>query len=606
MAQKPPRGPAAEQAGDRSGEPPAAQTSERAPLSESERRWADVDELVADIFEREHDGHLDARTLDAALDQLLDAFPDALVGAHDETGVMVAMPDSVSLRRNTVLEGRSGADLVEYSPEMLESWERALATGVARYTVHPVRYPGIECTVYALDVRETHGTLIIVCVLQQPAGLEEVADLTPTPEPPPRFATMRKDIRAVITEVDEATTKILGWSAEDMVGKRGSDLMHPDDQPVAQDNWIKMLATPGPGPRLRLRHHRRDGSWVWLEVTNHNLLSDPDYKCVVCELVDISQEMAAHELLDGLAQVIPVGLLQFDADGRVAYTNGRLHEILGAPRAETVSVQLASIADSSAPALHGAIEAVLRSAVQTDLEVELHLPSSGEARFCTISLRPIGDGDTVSGAIACVADVTDNTRMREELKRRATFDELTGCYNRTSIMAMLEASMASGEDSNRAVMFVDFDGFKAINDQLGHSAGDELLSIIARRLRGTLRGADAVGRLGGDEFLAVCLDIGGPEQAMKLAERLARVQHEAAELTRGPVQVQVSIGVAFSSGEQASADELVALADKAMYESKREGAGRPYLAQGAQNGAPSAETSESVLSAAHRPRTPAA
>jgi diguanylate cyclase (GGDEF)-like protein len=176
-------------------------------------------------------------------------------------------------------------------------------------------------------------------------------------------------------------------------------------------------------------------------------------------------------------------------------------------------------------------------------------------------------------------DITDSSRMREELERRATFDELTGCYNRSSTMGALEANIASGQrDADRAVVFIDLDNFKAINDRHGHGAGDELLCTVAQRLQRVVRGADMVGRIGGDEFLAVCPNIGGPEQAMKLAERLAAAQREPVRVASGEVIMQISIGVAWSRGEAQGADALVAQADGAMYESKREGEGHPKLA----------------------------
>jgi diguanylate cyclase (GGDEF)-like protein/PAS domain S-box-containing protein len=363
---------------------------------------------------------------------------------------------------------------------------------------------------------------------------------------------------------------------------------------LAIDNWMEMLASPGPGRRVRLRHRRRDESWVWLEASNHNLLNDPDHRCVVSEMVDISEEMAAHEelrareqLLDGVAEAIPVGLFQVDGNRHIVYTNDRLHEILGVAQSESVEVQLATVADADKPVLGGALEEVLREGLQADIEVELRLPPTGELRFCAISLRALGQGGgTVKGAIACVSDITDSARMRDELKRRATFDELTGCYNRASIMTVLEENIASGQrHAERAVVFVDLDGFKAVNDQYGHAAGDELLSIVARRLGDVVRDGDMVGRIGGDEFLAVCPDIGGSGQAMKLAERMAEAQSAEVRVAKGRLVVRVSIGVAWSSGEAVDADTIVAQADNAMYESKREGAGQPKFAR-----APAAST----------------
>ena len=459
---------------------------------------------------------------------------------------------------------------------------RVIDEGAARYPVHPVDYPHLTSMVYGLDLRERHGVLMILVVVGAQDGADRSAP-SETRKVMPRFASMRKDGHAVIMDVDEATTQLLGWTPEEMIGLRGSDFMHPDDRPLAVDNWIEMLLSPGPGRRVRLRHRRKDKSWVWFEVTNHNLLDDPEYGCVVSEIVDISEEMAAHELLDGLAKAIPVGLFQVDTSRHVVYTNDMLHEILGVEREDTVDAQLASVKDADRATLSLALDQVLASGQPADIEVELRAPSSGELRFCAVGLRSFSQDDgPITGAIGCIADITDSTHMREELRRRATFDELTGCYNRASIMQALETNIASGErHAERAVVFVDLDRFKDVNDRHGHAAGDELLKAVAAQLRGVVRDGDMVGRIGGDEFLAVCPDIGGPEQAMKLAERLAQTQLEEVRVAKGTIVVQVSIGVAWTSGEEADADAMVAMADDAMYESKREGAGRPKLARAA-------------------------
>jgi diguanylate cyclase (GGDEF)-like protein len=225
---------------------------------------------------------------------------------------------------------------------------------------------------------------------------------------------------------------------------------------------------------------------------------------------------------------------------------------------------------------------VLGTGRHADVEIELRLASPDEVRFCSINLRALTHEDgTVSGAIACVADVTDSARMRDELKRRATFDELTGCHNRASFMRALQANIADVQpQAERALMFVDLDRFKDLNDRSGHAAGDELLRILGERLRATVRGEDLVGRVGGDEFLVMCPQVGGADAAMRLAERLAQALREPAALAAGSVWPQVSIGVAWSEGEAVAADALVAEADAAMYQSKRQGEGQPEPAWG--------------------------
>ncbi len=553
----------------------ATQTETRPPQAGA----IEIADLDRDVFDAEQGAHLDADTLERTLTSLLALYPGAPVAAHTAEGVMVAMPESIPLRENPILEGRSGADLAVHDEHLLRGWERVITEGAARYPVHPVDYPQLTSMVYGLDLRERHGVLMILVVITAQEGADRSAP-SEIPKVMPRFARMRKDAHALIVDVDEATTQLLGWTREEMIGRRGSEFMHPDDQPLAVDNWIEMLVSPGPGRRVRLRHRRKDKSWVWFEVTNHNLLNDPDYHCVVSEIVDVSEEMAAHELLDGLAKAIPVGLFQVDTSGHVVYTNDRLHEILGVEREDTVDAQLASVKDTDRAALSVALDEVLASGQPADIEVELSVPSSGELRFCAVGLRSFSQDDgPITGAIGCVADITDSTRMREELRRRATFDELTGCYNRASIMSTLETHIASGErQAERAVVFVDLDRFKDVNDRAGHAAGDELLKAVAERLRSVLREGDMLGRIGGDEFLAVCPDVGGPEQAMMLAERLAEAQLDEIRVAKGAIAARASIGVAWTSGEEADADAMVAMADNAMYESKRENAGRPKLA----------------------------
>jgi diguanylate cyclase (GGDEF)-like protein/PAS domain S-box-containing protein len=555
--------------------------------SESQLNWTETTGPPDDLLEVARERRIDAATLDKVVESVLIRYPRAPVATMGAEGLCVPMPDSIPSSMHPVLVASSGLDLVIHEDRLkvLASWDQMLAGGAARCPVHLVDRPDVTVGFTGFDLRERHGVILAVFV-------PSVQVDTPAPAPPaikavPRFARVRKSPLSVIIEIDEATTQILGWTAEEMVGRRAIEFMHPDDHALAIENWMDMLASPGPGRRVRLRHRRRDESWVWFEVSNHNLIEDPDHECVVSELVDISEEMAAHdeirarkELLDRLAEAMPLGLLQVDADRQVIYTNDRLHEIVGVERCSHAYEQLRTVVEQELPMLEGAFNDVLGEGRAVDLEVEFCVGPSHELRFCTIGLRALYDTDRhVTGAIACVADVTDSARMRDELKKRATFDELTGCYNRASIMQALTANMAgSGSECDRAVMFIDLDDFKEINDRHGHQAGDELLRIASKRLRGEIRAGDMVGRIGGDEFLLVCPNIGGPGQAMKLAERLAKALREDVDLTSTRLSHVASIGVAWSTGDEVSSEILVARADQAMYDCKREGTGQPKLA----------------------------
>lgn len=536
-----------------------------------------------DELEQTPDIRLDDPDMETALASLLSLYPDAPVLASTDDGGVVPVPASVPLQRNPVLEPRSGMDLIIPGdrPELLATWERVLVKGIARCTLHLAAYPDTTATYYGFDLRTTHGVLLAVIVPTEGGGIA-VSQLREESRLMSRFARISKDDSGIIVKIDETVSQLLGWSAEEMEGHRSVEFFHPDDHALAIDNWLEMLASPGIGRRVRLRHLRSDQSWVWVEVTNNNLLEDPDYRCVVCEMVDISEEMAREQLLERLAETVPVGLFQVDSERHIVYTNEQLHQILGVDGEISVETQLDAVVEDDRPALERAFDDVLVEGRDTEVEVQLRPSSGGISTFCTINMRALNHDDgTISGAIACVADVTDSTRMREELKKRATFDELTLCYNRPSIMDALAASIAGGRgEAERAVMFVDLDRFKEVNDHEGHAAGDELLRVVADRLRSVVRGDDLVGRIGGDEFLVVCPEIGGPEQAMRLAERIAEALHASISLATvgAETELRVSIGVAWSDGTGTAADLLVARADDAMYESKHERAGRPKLA----------------------------
>ena len=221
---------------------------------------------------------------------------------------------------------------------------------------------------------------------------------------------------------------------------------------------------------------------------------------------------------------------------------------------------------------------MLAEGVDRDVELDVRLPT-GEQRRALMSLRALlRQSGEVSGAITCVLDVTDSARARKELEHRATYDTLTGCHNRSSILGALQAELERDGSSGLGVVYVDLDEFKPVNDKLGHAAGDELLMLVAERLARASRDSDLVGRLGGDEFLVVLHDIPGPDVAMTVAERVCGLLSEGFELSGGPVRLRGSVGVACSHGEALSAEELVKKADVAMYASKERREGRPVLA----------------------------
>jgi len=186
-----------------------------------------------------------------------------------------------------------------------------------------------------------------------------------------------------------------------------------------------------------------------------------------------------------------------------------------------------------------------------------------------------GNHELVGGVIT-FRDITDATRRNDELQKLAQFDELTGLPNRSLFIEQLSRAMGRSQRKGAplAVLFVDLDRFKSINDTLGHDTGDALLRQVAGRLRKNLRIGDFSGRWGGDEFVVCLEDFGAAENAAAAAQKLLLVLSEKYEIGNSEVYATPSIGIAMYPDSGAAPELLVKGADLAMYEAKRNGGGR--------------------------------
>jgi diguanylate cyclase (GGDEF)-like protein len=222
---------------------------------------------------------------------------------------------------------------------------------------------------------------------------------------------------------------------------------------------------------------------------------------------------------------------------------------------------------------------VLTGGHDDDLEVRLRIPGTSTVQRCAIAIRGLTDADGApAGAVLCIDDVTEASALRAELERRATVDELTGCLNRAAVLDELDRTLRrdSAGSSGTAVVFLDLDGFKEVNDTFGHKAGDQLLASAATRLRGAMRDADMIGRMGGDEFIVVLPSVDTIDEARRIGLRLGDALTAPLEVVGGlPMSIRSSIGVAWASAADITADALIAAADRAMYESKRAGSSEP-------------------------------
>lgn len=548
----------------------------------------------------------EAENVARGAEALLREHPDALVAGLASNGLIVPVPQTVGLWGQCSIEGRAVFDGVVASDRktVAELWVRAQRDGAAAGKVRMLNRPASWVTLHFLDTREVHGVLLCVIL---PSDLPPDADGSEEEvvAAPPRFCSLMEDEGANVLACDGAFSEMFGYTAEELIGKSVLDHIHPEDQGRAVEGWLSVLSTRR-AQQTRLRRRRKDGSWIWVDTTLHNYLNQPDRNYVLVEIIDASAEMAAQEalqereeLLRRLTEAMPVGLLHVDTDRSVLYNNARLLDILQTPLADTEGRSPAEEHDGATPAsapprsaralLAGlteegwsAFDAVLAEVLAegTDRDVEVDVQArDGTWRRALLSVRALlRQSGEVSGAITCVLDVTDSARARQELERRATVDTLTHCHNRGSILLALQSELDRDDEPTSAIVYVDLDEFKPVNDTLGHAAGDELLTLVAERLRVASRSNDEVGRLGGDEFLVLLRDVRETDTAMRVANRICESLREPFELSCGTVELGASVGVACAEDAAMTAEELVKRSDWAMYRSKEQRRGVPVLA----------------------------
>jgi diguanylate cyclase (GGDEF)-like protein len=272
-------------------------------------------------------------------------------------------------------------------------------------------------------------------------------------------------------------------------------------------------------------------------------------------------------VLDGL----PFAVAMIDRDGVMPLWNNELSELLSAPPSGGGDNDLASLVRELRRVVvdPDEFEARLREAVHDPVhaaEFEVALRDGG-ALAITAGAVPLDDGATV----LCFRDATGELCARRELEHRALHDPLTDLPNRELLMDRLSVALArlGRQGTGVGVLFIDLDGFKAINDEHGHAVGDELLVSIAARLRREVRDGDTVARYGGDEFVVLCEDLTHVGSAQPLADRLAAAIAQPVSAGERVLAVQASVGVVVERSPATTADALLMRADAEMYRVKQ-------------------------------------
>ncbi|MGD7036600.1 GGDEF domain-containing protein [Methylotuvimicrobium buryatense] len=266
-------------------------------------------------------------------------------------------------------------------------------------------------------------------------------------------------------------------------------------------------------------------------------------------------------------------IFSFNLEGRFIYANKQLKDLFGLSMEEMVGKNYYDLDLPIAAELHGQIEQVIRSKESVSREAP-YTPFSGKLVWHDYVFTPVFNNEGDVESVVCIGhDVTERRASEHDNWTKANYDSLTGLPNRSLFTNRLEEYVKHSHraGSSIALLFIDLDYFKEINDRYGHEVGDSLLKHAAERIHSCVRESDTAARLGGDEFIVILANLQDPRHVESVAEKIQQRLAEPFQLGNHTLQISASIGVSLSLQDTTSANELVNHADAAMYASKNNG-----------------------------------
>lgn len=442
------------------------------------------------------------------------------------------------------------------------------------------------CITYGADGRrdQLRGVMVDITTQKQHGMSLEASEA--------RFRSLVQNAMDMIVLIDAATTilyvspsakRILGYQPAEMLGQLLFDYVHADDFASTAATLGDILDEPGGMRRSRARLRAADGAWHWVDGIGTNLLHDPGVGGIVVNVRDVTERVRVEEALRASEERnraqfkgIPIPtytwqrrgddffLIDFN-DAADAFTKGAIRDLLDRPASETLR---------DFPEMRADMERSFRQR-STIHPQQLQSSRSGDStRHLEITFVYV-PSDLV---MVHTQDVTERTELEQELRHQAFYDSLTNLPNRALFLDRLSHALAAGvrRQSQIAVLFLDLDSFKMVNDSLGHPGGDALLAAVAHRFLACMRSSDTLARFGGDEFVVLLEGLQSHAQAIGVAERLLASIRAGVEIDGRELYITTSIGIAVSTIDDLhlNPDGFLRRADVALYQAKAAGKNR--------------------------------
>lgn len=389
------------------------------------------------------------------------------------------------------------------------------------------------------------------------------------------------DNDGIIRWASPSAESTLRWMPEQLVGRRNTEFLHPDEL-AAVSARMREVASSGADANIVARFRCGDDTYRWTESTGRQVVpAEGGGPSRVVRLRDVTLEVEQRQALadserrfrllaENASDVVV--LLQ---EGHVRWASPSIRDALGWSVSDWEGGRFDAFVhpDDKGDALQFYVRSAAGSSTLTRLRMR---DAKGAWRWTEVHSGPFVDGaGSAHGVVASFRVIDLVIEAERELERRALFDELTGTVKRRGALERLHAIQASERvpGAETAVLFLDVDEFKRVNDTLGHAAGDAVLTALTHRMRTVIRGGDVIARMGGDEFLVLLADVHGLFDAVAIAEKIRSAMEVPVPTMAGEAKATVSIGVTLiRDGE--SVDDVIARADAAMYSAKARGRNR--------------------------------
>lgn len=386
------------------------------------------------------------------------------------------------------------------------------------------------------------------------------------------------NMQGVITHANQRMAEMFACPLEHLIGSEYVAHIHPSERGVGRQRMLDLMASKVASVDLERHYWREDGSEFLGHLTGRQILDAQGRPVgLVGVIMDVTERRQLEEvqlLASTVLNAVGEGVLVTDAENRIISVNPAFTKITGYSKQEALGKDPRMLSSGThGPEYYQEMWDKLGELGSWQGEIR-NRRKNGEIFVEWLSINQVhNEHGTLKYHVAVFSDISDRKKAEMRIQHLAHHDLLTDLPNRTLFSDRLQQSLAKArrDKTHMALMYLDLDKFKPVNDTLGHAMGDLLLKDAAKRMRHSVRESDTVARIGGDEFVILLPSADSEHDALVVAEKLRHALSQPFQLQGHRASISASIGVAVYPQHGSDEDELAKSADAAMYRAKQEG-----------------------------------